>query len=218
METNPSLAHRVIPLRERVEKTIVAIVVYVGVMGGLYWYYGEIPEYLSRDFLIGAAISIVLLAYVFLGAFKNERALDKDRARMIRMRIDDDRSGRHWTSRIGLNVKTSLGRLVMLAGIAMILFGLFVLGQQAYVWFTSNTWVPAPTMYYVQSWVTWLYTSDIWLTGQRAAIATLNWLHVGVPLAFIGAFLAANGARFMERARDKAIADRKADRRPTADF
>ena len=137
---------------------------------------------------------------------------------MIRMRIDDDRFGRHWTSRIGLNIKTALGRLVMLAGVGLILFGLFVLAQQAYVWFTSGSWVPAPTMYYVQPYVTWLFTSDIWLTGQKAAIATLNWLHVGVPTAFIGAFLAANGARFMERARDKAIADRKADRRPATDY
>lgn len=123
METNPLLAHRVIPLRERVEKTVVSIIVYVGAMAGLYWHYGEMPERFSREFFIGIAISIFLFSYVILSAIAHERATDKDRARMIRMRIDDDRSGRHWTSRLGLNFRVSLGRLVMLAGIAMILYG-----------------------------------------------------------------------------------------------
>ena len=65
--------------------------------------------------------------------------MDKDRARMIRMRIDDDRSGRHWTSRLGLQTKLFLGRAVMLAGIATVLFGVFVLGKQIYVWWRTGS-------------------------------------------------------------------------------
>lgn len=208
METNPLLAHRVIPPRERAEKTVVSVIVYVGVMGALYWHHGEIPKRSSPEFLIAVAISIVLFSYVILSMFKHERATDKDRARMIRMRIDDDRSGRHWTSRIGLHIKLLLGRLIMLAGIAMILFGLFVLCKQAWVWSQTDTWVPVPTMQFVQPYVTWLFTKDIWLAGQKAVIAALNWLHIGVPLGFVGAILAARGSQFMQRSRERALAAR----------
>lgn len=203
------MAHRVIPLRERVEKTIVSVVVYVGVLGALYWHHGHIPERFSREFFIAVAVSIFLLTYVILSMFKHERATDKGRVRMIRMRIDDDRSGRHWTARIGLNVKISIGRIVMLAGIAMILAGLYVFGQQVYTWIRMETWVPASALRYLQPYVSWLFTNDIWIAGQKALIATLNWLHVGVPLGFVGAILAAQGARFIDRAKERALAVRK---------
>lgn len=64
-------------------------------------------------------------------------------------------------------------------------------------------------MQFVRPYVLWLFTSDIWIAGQRAVIAALNWLHIGVPLGFVGAFLAANGAQFIERSREQALASRK---------
>lgn len=214
METNPLLAHRVIPLRERVEKTIVAVVVYASVLGGLYWYHGEIPERFSREFFIAAGVSIFLFSYVILSMFKHERATDKQRVRMIRMRIDDDRSGRHWTSRIGLHVQLSIGRVVMLVGIAMILFGLYVFGKQVYVWATAKAWVPASTLQYIRPYIDWLFTKDIWIAGQKAVIWLLHRVHVSVPLGLLGALLAAQGARFMEWAREKALTERRAGSAP----
>ena len=209
METNPLLAHRVIPQRERVEKTVVAVVVYLAVMGGLYRYHGELPERFSGEFFVAIAVSIVLLAFVIQSAFKHEKATDRDRARMIRMRIDDDRSGRHWSSRIGMNARVLLGRIVMLFGIALVIAGLFVLGKQVYVWVMTDTWVPASTLQFVRPWVDWLFTKDIWVPGQRALIRALDWLHVSVPLGLIGVLLAGRGASFIERAKEKALAARR---------
>lgn len=209
METNPLLAHRVVPLRQRVEKTSVALVAYVAVMGGLYRYHGELPERFSREFLIAAAISIVLFAFVIHSTLKHERASNKHRARMIRLRIDDDRVGRHWLSRTGLNLKLGIARLVMLGGIAMLLLALYVLGEQIVFWLNIGVWVPAPVMRFIQPYVGALYTESIWIAGQRALIAALDWLHVGVPLGFLGLLIAGRAAQFMERCSERALAARR---------
>ncbi len=209
MATNRLMAEREISSRERLQKTVAAVLVYAVGAGALWYINGGWPRQLSPVVIAALAASIVWVAYIVkFATATRETASSKEGIRLVRMRIADDRAGKTWVSRIGLNAKLLLLKLVFVAGLAIAAGGLYILGKQVYTFATRKIWVPVAILEYVRPYVDWLFTKDIWIDGQRAVILALNWLSAGFVFTFLGAAIALAGLSNMDKVKDKAIRQR----------
>ena len=209
MTTNRLMAEREISARERLQKTAAGVLVYA-IGAGAIWYFNQGWPALGSPVFFGAlAASIIWTAYIVKFAITGqEKATSKDGIRMIRMRIADDRAGRTWLSRIGLNSKLLVLRFVFFGGLTIAAGGLYILGKQVYTFAMTQSWVPVAIAEFMKPAVMWLATKDIWLTGQTILIKTFYWLNAGFVFAFLGAVVALYGLSTMDRVKDRAVRQR----------
>ena len=209
MATNRLMAEREISSRERLQKTVAGVIVYVAGAGAIWYFNNGWPELGSPVFFVALAASIIWTAYIVKFAItRQETAVSKDGIRMVRMRIADDRAGKTWLSRIGLNGKLLALKVVFLAGLVVVGGGLYILGRQVYTFAMTQTWVPVAIADFMRPVVMWLATKDIWLTGQTILIKTLQWLSAGFVFVFLGAVVALYGLSTMDKVKDKAVRQR----------
>ena len=200
------MAEREISKRERLQKTVAAVFVYVAGVGGLWYVNGGWPARGSLVFFAALAASIVWLACIIKFALADrESATSKQGIRLVRMRIADDRDGRTWVSRIGLNAKLLILKIVFVAGLGVAGSGLYILGRQVYTFVITEIWVPVPLLGFVRPYIDWLYTKDIWLSGQEILILAFNWLSAGFVFFMLGAMIALYGLSTMDKVKDNAI-------------
>ena len=133
METNPLLARRVIPWKERLQKSLVVLLLTTVIIAGAWVFTGASVDTDPRYLLaLGAVALFGLSLSAYFWFKKQEGATSKEDSRSVRSRIDDDRQGRGWVSRLGYNVKRFLSGIVVLTGLLIALAGLGVLGLQIF--------------------------------------------------------------------------------------
>ncbi len=201
METSPLLARRVIPWKERLQKSLVTLLLTVTVVAVAWVFTGASPATDPR-FLF--ALGVVALFGLSLSAYfwfkKEEGSTSKEDSRAVRSRIDDDRQGRGWVSRLGYNVKRFLSGIVVLTGLLIALAGLGVVGLQVFGYLKTGGWKSVSTLSVASPYFPWLDNPQSWFGLNDIVRDMLGLLPFSLALVVLGCLIAGFGSALRQRA------------------
>lgn len=202
MPTNPTLARREIPGRERLQKALAMLfVTAIAVAGG--WLLTGASLQSDPAHLGGiAAVALAgLVAAAWFGLRKYEAGRDKDGSRAIRERIHDDRSGRSWIGRIGFNTRRLLCGIIVFAGVLVALGGIGVLGFQGYGFLKTGDWPSMSMLRVAYPYVEWLRDPQSWYGLHKIASGFLAIVPAWLALIVTGWLVAGFGSALRGRVR-----------------
>lgn len=194
------LARRVVPLKERLQKALVMLVLTAAAVAGVFVLTGVTPLKFPRDFIAPGAIFLVgvsLSAYFWLK--KEETAKTKQDGISVRRRIADDRQGRSWTGRLGYNAKRSLAGIVVLIGLLVALAGLVVLGLQIFGYLKTGNWQPVSTLGVMSPYWPWLDQPRTWFGLHKIIRDMLALMPFSIALVALGWLIAGFGSALRQR-------------------
>ena len=201
METSPLLARRVIPWKERLQKSLVVLLLTAVAVAGAWIFTGASldtdPRYL---FALGAVALSGLSLSVYFWFKKEEGATTKEDSRSVRSRIDDDRQGRGWASRLGYNIKRFLSAIVVLTGLLIALAGLGVLGLQVFAYLKTGGWKSVSTLSVAAPYFPWLNNPQSWFGLNDIVRGMLGLLPLSLALVVPGLLIAGFGSALRQRA------------------
>lgn len=195
MQTNPLMARREIPKKERLQKALLALgVTVLGAGGALILSDGSLDERLGYA-LAAAAIALLGLTLTAYFWFKRtEVAKTKEDSQFIRQRIDDDRQSRSWVSRIGFNIRRMLAGLIVLFGLLIVLAGIGVLGVQVVNYLRFGEWQPVPILDLATPYLPWLHNPQSWFGLHRIVRDAFDVMPVSLLLMIVGGLIAGFGS------------------------
>lgn len=200
METSPLLAHREIPRKERLQKALVVLLLTIVVVAGA-WAFSDgalrdDPRYL---FALGFISLSGLCSAAYLWFRKKDVSNTKEGSRFIRRRIEDDRQGRGWTSRIGYNAGRFLCGIVVLVGALFVIAGLGIVAFQAYGYLRTGEWGSVSIFNVVSPYWPWLINPQSWFGLHKIAIQAFNIMPLSLALVVIGWLVAGTGSAWRDR-------------------
>lgn len=202
MRTNPLLAKREIPVKERLQKALIVLVVTALIVAAI-WVISDVSLHKDRGYLF--AIGLLTLSGLLLASFfwfkKDEAAKTKEESRFLRHRIDDDRQGRGWTSRIVFNTRRILAGIIVFIGGLFVLAGLAVLGLQIFAYLKLGDWKPVPVLELVSPHIPWLRNPQSWFGLHNIISDALDFVPVSLLLFLAGWLIAGFGSALRERVR-----------------
>lgn len=200
MDTSPVLARRVISLKERLQKAAAALLVTVIAVAGAWLYTGATLDsgtpYLVV-FGLAAALGLSISTYFLFK--KEEDAHTKEDSRFIKRRIEDDRQGRSWFTRVGYNVRRFLGGLVVLVGLLVALAGLGVLGLQIFGYLKIGEWKSVSLLSVATPQWHWLNNPQSWFGLNGILRDALDIMPLSLTLILFGWLIAGSGSALRER-------------------
>lgn len=201
METSPLMARRVIPLKERLQKSLLALVATV-IAAASAWYFAGASTNLEARFvlLIGAIVALGLVFSLYFGFKTHDRAETREGYRSVRRRIDDDREGRGWLSRWYFNLKRFLTGVVVAMGLLIALAGAGVLLLQAYGYLETGTWQSISVLSVASSYLPWLKYPESWFGLHRIVRDAAGLLPLSFVLVLLGVLIAGFGSALRQRA------------------
>lgn len=195
MTTSPLLARRDIALKERLQKALAAVAAAGAVVASI-WFTTDASRATDRGLLFG--IGLVALTGTGVAIFflfkKQESAKSKEQMLLLRARIDDDREGRSWLSRIGFNTKRFLAGTIVLLGALIVLAGLGVLALQIYGYLRFGRWESYSLLEFVAPYLPWLRSPHSWLGLHKIVMNVFNILPVSLALLLPGLLVAGFGS------------------------
>jgi len=200
MHTNPLLARRAIPTRERLQKALSCLVLTIlGV--ALTWVLtdGSLdanPVYL---FAIGFAALLGLSVSAYFWFKKEETAHSKEDGRFVRRRIEDDRQGRSWISRIGYNTRKFLSGIIAFVGVLFVLAGLGVLGLQVYGYLKTGDWGSISLLGVATPYWRWLHSPQGWFGLHKIVTDAMGLMPLSMALVLVGWLIAGFGSALRQR-------------------
>jgi len=201
METSPLLARRVIPWKERLQKSLVALLLTATVVAGAWVFTGASLDSDPRYLLALAAVALFGLSLSAYFLFrKEEGGTSKEDSRSVRSRIDDDRQGRGWVSRLGYNIKRFTSGIVVLTGLLIALAGLGVLGLQVFGYLKTGGWKSVSTLSVASPYFPWLNNPQSWFGLNDIVRDMLGLLPLSLALVVIGWLIAGFGSALRQRA------------------
>jgi len=200
MDTNPLLARRAIPRKERLQKafscllvTVLAVALARVFTGG---YLDDEPVYLI------VTGSVILLGLCFSAYFwfkKEEIAHTREDSRFIKRRIEDDRAGRSWIGRIGYNTRRFLSGIIVFIGFLSILAGLGVLGLQIYGYLKFGEWGSLSVLGTASPYWPWLNNPQTWFGLNKIVRDVLGLMPLSLSFVLVGWLIAGFGSALRER-------------------
>lgn len=201
METSPLLARRTIPVRERLQKSLLVFLSTAVAVGGVWFFAGGSAEIEARFLLMMAAISALGLGVALYFWFKKEdRANDKEGYRSVRRRIDDDRHGRGWLSRVSYNLKRFLTGIVVAIGLLIALAGVGVFVLQIYGFLKTGSWRSVSVLSVATPYVPWLSSPQSWFGLNGIVRDATSVLPLSLALVLLGWIIAGFGSALRQRA------------------
>lgn len=200
METSPLLARRVIPWKERLQKSLVVLLLTATGVAAAWVFTGASlhsdPRYLLALGTI-ALLGVSLSTYFWFR--KEEGGTSKEDSRSVRSRIDDDRQGRGWVSRLGYNSKRFLSGIVVLTGLMIALAGLGVLGLQVFGYLKTGGWKSVSTLSVLSPYFPWLDNPLSWFGLNDIVRNMLGLLPLSLALVVLGWLVAGFGSALRQR-------------------
>lgn len=200
MTTSPLLARRDIPLKERVQKAIAIVIVFAAIEACVWSLTGASLES-DRNLLlaIGLVASIGIGLATFFLLKKHESAISKEDMLLLRARIDDDRQGRSWFSRIGFNTRRFLAGIIILAGALIVLAGLGILAVQIYGYLRFGKWESWSFLHFASPYLSWLGNPQSWLGLHKIVKNLMDIMPLSLALLLSGWFVAGFGSGIKQR-------------------
>ena len=200
MDTSPVLARRVISLKERLQKALAALLVTAAAVAGAWLYTGaSLDSGLPYLVAFGLAASLGLSISTYFFFKKEEDAHTKEDSRFVRRRIEDDRQGRSWLTRMGYNTRRFLGGLIVLIGLLVALAGLGVLGLQIYGYLKIGEWKSVSLLSVAAPQLPWLNNPQSWLGLHAIVRDVLDIMPLSLALVLVGWLIAGSGSALRER-------------------
>lgn len=202
MLTNPLLARRVIPRKERVQKALLVLVA-VGVVVAATWMYtdGSLERSLTYLLSVGVMAFLGIVVSLFVGLKKYETAKDKEDIQLLRMRIDDDEQGRGWIARVGFNIKRLLASVVILAGVLFGLAGGGIFGVQLYGYLKFGEWSSFSSFDIASRYLPWLRDPHSWFGLHKIVSDAFDIVPMSLALVMMGLLVAGLGFGIRGRVR-----------------
>lgn len=201
METSPLLARRVIPLKERLQKSLFVLVA-TAIAAGSAWYFAGASTNLEARFilLIGAIVALGLIISLYFGLKTHDRAETREGYRSVRRRIDDDRRGRGWLSRLFFNLKRFLMGVVVAIGLLVALAGAGVLALQVYGYLKTGSWRSISLLSVASMYMPWLNNPQSWFGLNKIVRDAAALLPMSLALVLLGVLVAGFGSALRQRA------------------
>ena len=200
MDTSPVLARRVISLKERLQKAVAALLVTAVAVAGAWLYTGASLDsgtvYLA---VFGVAVLLGLSISTYFLVKREEDAHTKEDSRFVRRRIEDDRQGRSWFTRVGYNLRRFLGGLVVLIGLLVALAGLGVLGLQIFGYLKIGEWKSVSLLSVASPQWHWLNNPQSWFGLNDLLRDALDIMPLSLTLVLVGWLIAGSGSALRER-------------------
>jgi len=195
------MARRVIPLKERLQKSLLVLVA-TAIAAGSAWYFAGASTNLEARFvlLIGAIVALGLLISIYFGIKTQDRVGTREGYRSVRRRIDDDRHGRGWLSRLYFNLKRFLTGVVVATGWLIALAGAGVLVLQVYGYLETGTWRSISLLSVASSYLPWLNNPQSWFGLHKIVRDAAGLLPLSLVLVLLGVLIAGFGSAFRQRA------------------
>jgi hypothetical protein len=201
METSPLLARRVIPWKERLQKSLVVLLLTTIIVAGAWVFTGASSDTDPRFLIALGAVSLFGLSLAaYFWCKKQEVSTSKEDSRAVRSRIDDDRQGRGWVSRLGYNVKRFLLGIVVLTGLLIALAGLGVVGLQVFGYLKTGGWKSVSTLSVASPYFPWLDNPQSWFGLNDIVRDMLGLLPFSLALVVLGCLIAGFGSALRQRA------------------
>ena len=200
METNPLLARRVIPTKERLQKALVVLALTAVAVAAAWAFAGASFELDRRHVLVlasMAAFGLSLSAYFWFK--REEQATTKENGAFIRRRIDDDRQGRTWVNRLAYNVKRFLAGVLILLGVLIVLAGIGVFCLQVFAYLKTGDWKPVSTLSVASLQFSWLKNPQSWFGLHDIVSDMLGILPLSLALVLLGLLIAGFGSALRQR-------------------
>lgn len=200
METSGVLAQRKISGKERGQKAA-ALLVLTFVALALLWVASDGRLLVDRAWMFWSGLVSILgvAASLWAGFVAAESARSKEAARLLRMRIADDREGRSWVRRLPFHAKLMLARLVVAAGLLAVIAGAGLLAWQAYMFLSADDWPRLSLLEIAREYVPWLATPGSWLQLHELVAALLDLVPASVAAVFAGLLVAGAGNALLAR-------------------
>lgn len=200
METSPLLARRVIPARERLQKSLLVLLLTAIAVAGVWFFAGASADIEARFLILMAAIAALgLLFSCYFGFKKHDRARDKQGYRSVRSRIQDQRQGRGWLSRLSHNTRRFLSGVVVAVGLLIVLAGIAVFALQIYGYLKTGSWRPVPVLSVASVYVTWLNNPQSWFGLNRIVRVAAGVMPLSLALFLLGWLVAGFGSALRQR-------------------
>ncbi len=202
METNPLLARRVIPARERLQKAL-AVLTLTALVLTVAWLLtdGSLDRgivYIA-SFAMAALIGTCGAAYFW---FKTEEVpKTKEQSQAIRHRIEDDREGAGWISRLGYSTRRFVAGTIVVAGMLTALAGLGVLGMQVYRYLRSGAWDSISLLELVAPYCPWFHRPESWFGLHRIVTDLFGLVPASLAIILLGWLIAGFGSALRQRVR-----------------
>lgn len=200
METSPLLARRVVPKKERLEKALLVLFLTALLVIGAWIFSGATRDAAPLHLTALAALALAGVCWsAYFWLKKDERARTKEDAVQIRRRIDDDRKGRSWVSRLAYNLKRFSAGVVVLSGIVIALAGLAVFCLQAFGYLKTGAWKPVSTLSVAYPYFPWLRDPQSWFGLHEIISNMLGMLPLSLALVSLGWLVAGFGSALRQR-------------------
>lgn len=200
MKTSPILARRVIPWKERLQKSLIALVIFALALAGAWITTGgsldNEPVYLL-SFAGAALLGLCISAYLWFK--KEERAKTKQESQALRSRIEDDRLASGWISRIGYNTRRFLAGIVVLTGALVVVAGLGVLGLQVYRYLKVGEWSSMSLFDFLAPHISWLSNPQSWFGLYRIVKGAFEIMPLSLAVILVGWLIAGFGSALRQR-------------------
>ena len=202
METNPLLARRIIPVRERLQKALAVLFLTALILAAV-WFLAD--GSLERDVtyiasMAGAAL-VGLCGAAYFWFRKEEVPRTKEQGKAIRERIEDDRKGSGWIARLGYNTRRFLAGIVVVAGLLTAVAGLGVLGVQVYRYLRFGAWDSYSLLEFVAPYCPWFQDPESWFGLHRIVTKLFALVPVSLALILLGWLIAGFGSALRQRVR-----------------
>ncbi|MGB5257497.1 MAG: hypothetical protein WBN07_13750 [Woeseiaceae bacterium] len=200
MDTNPLLARRVISLKERLQKSLLVVLLTAVAVGGIWIYAGASRDIAPRFALLMAAAAALGTIVSALFLFKKyESAQTKEEARFVRRRIDDDRKGSGWLGRLTYTFARFLTGVVVVVGLLITLGGVGVLALQVYGYLKTGGWQSVSLQSVAVAYVPWLNNPQSWFGLHQIVRRAADLLPLSLALVVLGWMIAGFGSALRHR-------------------
>lgn len=201
METSPLLAQRLIPAKERLQKSLLILLLTAIAVGGV-WFFAGAGAHIEARFLL-LMLAIAALGVIFSLYFwfkKHDRAQTKEGYRSVRGRIDDERQGRRWSSRLIYNIKRFLSGVIVALGLLIALAGVSVLGLQIYGYLKTGSWRSVSVLGVASLYLPWLANPQSWFGLNSIVRDATSIMPLSLMLVLLGWLVAGFGSALRQRA------------------
>lgn len=201
MKTSPLLARRVIPVKERVQKALLLLLLTAISVASVWYFAGASTRIEARFLLLMAAISLLGLIFaLYFWVKKHDQARTKEGYRSVRRRIDDERHGRGWISRLSYNFKRFTTGVVVAVGLLLALAGVALLALQVFAYLKTGSWRSVSVLSVGSRYLPWLDGPQSWFGLNAIVRDVADLLPLSLTLVLFGWLVAGFGAALRQRA------------------
>jgi hypothetical protein len=200
MKTSPLLAQRIIPTRERLQKSLIVLLLTVVANGGVWLFAGATTDIEPRFVLLMVAITALgLIVSLYFWFKRQDSAVTKEGYRSVRRRIDDDRQGRGWLSRLSYNAARFLTGGIVATGLLIALAGLGVFALQVYAYLKTGSWRSVSLLSVFSQYLPWLNNPQSWFGLHDIVRDATAILPLSFALVVLGWLVAGFGSALRQR-------------------